>query len=89
MIAECMTKHKGIWYLPGEIIPEDIIPEEPAMEEPAMEEQPDDEPGYTKTSIKRMPVDELKKLASEKGIEDAENATGEQLKDALIAMMGL
>lgn len=84
MIAECMTKHKGIWYLPGEIIPEDIIPGEPAMEE-----QPDDEPGYTKTAIKRMPVDELKKLATEKGIEDAENATGEQLKDALIAMMGL
>lgn len=84
MIAECMTKHKGIWYLPGEIIPEDIIPEESAMAE-----QPDDEPGYTKTAIKRMPVDELKKLASEKGIEDAENATGEQLKDALIAMMGL
>ena len=84
MIAECMTKHKGIWYLPGEVIPEDII-----SEEPTMAEQPDDEPGYTKTSIKRMPVDELKKLATEKGIEDAENATGEQLKDALIAMMGL
>lgn len=84
MVAECMTKHKGIWYLPGEIIPEDIIPEEPAMEE-----QPEDESGYTKTAIKRMPVDELRKLATEKGIEDAENATGEQLKDALIAMMGL
>ena len=87
MVAECMTKHKGIWYLPGE-----VIPEEPAMEEhpeePAMEEHPE-EPGYTKTAIKRMPVDELKKLATEKGIEDAENATGEQLKDALIAMMGL
>lgn len=78
MIAECMTKHKGIWYLPGEVIPE----------EPAMEEHTDD-PGYTKTAIKRMPVDELKKLATEKGIEDVENATGEQLKDALIAMMGL
>ena len=78
MVAECMTKHKGIWYLPGEVIPE----------EPAMEEHTDD-PVYTKTAIKRMPVDELKKLASEKGIEDAENATGEQLKDALIAMMGL
>lgn len=78
MVAECMTKHKGIWYLPGE-----VIPEEPAMEEHT------DYPGYTKTAIKRMPVDELKKLASEKGIEDAENATGEQLKDALIAIMGL
>ena len=78
MVAECMTKHKGIWYLPGEVIPE----------EPAMEEHTDD-PGYTKTAIKRMPVDELKKLATEKGIEDVENATGEQLKDALIAMMGL
>ena len=78
MVAECMTKHKGIWYLPGEVIPE----------EPAMEEHTDD-PVYTKTEIKRMPVDELKKLATEKGIEDAENATGEKLKDALIAMMGL
>lgn len=78
MVAECMTKHKGIWYLPGEVIPED----------PATEEHTAD-PGYTKTAIKRMPVDELKKLATEKGIENAENATGEQLKDALIAMMGL
>ena len=89
MIAECMTKHKGIWYLPGEVIPEEIIPEDIISEEPTMAEQSDDEPGYTKTAIKRMPVDELKKLATEKGIEDAENATGEQLKDALIAMMGL
>lgn len=78
MVAECMTKHNGIWYLPGEVIPE----------EPEMEEHTDDS-GYTKTAIKRMPVDELKKLATEKGIEDAENATGEQLKDALIAMMWL
>lgn len=89
MVAECMTKHKGIWYLPGEIIPEEIIPGDITPEEPAMEELPDDELVYTKTAIKRMPVDELKKLATEKGIEDAENATGEQLKDALIAMMGL
>lgn len=77
MVAECMTKHKGIWYLPGE-----IIPEEPEQHE-------EQEESYTKTAIKRMPVDELKKLATEKGIEDAENATGEQLKDALITIMGL
>lgn len=77
MVAEVKTKHKGIWYLPGDEIPEDVKEEVPEEHE------------YTKTYINRMPVEELKKLAEEKGIEDAENATGAQLKEALIALMGL
>lgn len=74
MVAEVKTKYKGKWYLPGDKIPEDVKEEEHE---------------YTKTGINRMPVEELKKLAEEKGIEDAENATGAQLKEALIALMGL
>ena len=31
MVAECMTKHKGIWYLPGEDIPEETVPKGPGL----------------------------------------------------------
>lgn len=42
---------------------------------------------YTKTEINRMPIDELKKLASECGIDDAK--TGTEIKDCLIKHFGL
>ena len=44
---------------------------------------------YTKTEIKRMSVGNLRELASEYGIEDAEEKTGEELKDCLISVLKL
>lgn len=44
---------------------------------------------YTKTEINRMPTVELQNLASEKGIEDASEKTGAELKKILIKILGL
>lgn len=38
----------------------------------------------TKTDINKMPVAELKELATKNGIENAEEMTGDKLKEALI-----
>lgn len=51
-----------------------------------VEKQP---PKYTKTDINRMPVDELRKLAMSTGVEGADKWTGAELKEYLIALMGL
>lgn len=45
--------------------------------------------GYTKTEINRMPLDELKALATEKGIDGANDMTGGELKKLLIEMFDL
>lgn len=44
---------------------------------------------YTKTEINRMSTAELKELAKEKGIENAEDITGGELKQILIEKLGL
>ena len=44
---------------------------------------------YTKTEINRMPASELKALAVEEGIKDAEEKSGTELKKLLIEKMGL
>ena len=44
---------------------------------------------YTKTDIKRMPLDELKALATENGIDGANDMTGGELKDILISKFNL
>ena len=55
-------------------------------EDKIVEKQP---PKYTKTDINRMPVDELRKLAMNTGVEGADKWTGAELKEYLIALMGL
>lgn len=74
MVYEYKVKHKGKWYLPGEEIPEET-------EQPT---QP-----YTKTDINRMRTADLQKLAGEKGIENADSFSGEDLKKILIELMNL
>ena len=44
---------------------------------------------YTKTAIKRMPIDGLKALGIEQGIENAEELKGDELKELLIEKLGL
>lgn len=74
MVYEYKVKHKGKWYLPGEEIPEET-------EQPT---QP-----YTKTDINRMSTADLQKLAGEKGIENADSFSGEDLKKMLIELLNL
>jgi hypothetical protein len=44
---------------------------------------------YTKTDIKRMPLDDLKALATENGVVGADDMTGGELKQVLIKKFGL
>ena len=43
----------------------------------------------TKTDINRMPVDDLRKMAMNTGVEGAESMTGAELKKYLIEVFGL
>lgn len=56
------------------------------VEEEQIQEQPKP---LTKTEINRMTTAELKELAVENGIENAEQTTGSELKKVLISNFGL
>lgn len=47
------------------------------------------EVSYTKTEINRMPLDDLRKIAMNTGVDGAENMTGKELKEYLISVFGL
>lgn len=86
----------GKWYKAGEEVPSSAsVLENNAIKENkevvAKVEQPivEKQPQYTKTDINRMPVDELRKLAMSTGVEGADKWTGAELKEYLIALMGL
>ena len=77
MVATHSIKVNGQWYKAGEeIAPAPVIK---AVEKPK----------YTRKDITFMRVDDLRKLAEEQGIEDAEEMTGTALKPLLIEKLGL
>ena len=65
----------GKWYTAGEEVPDTVPGNKPA--------------GYTKTEINRMPTAELQSLAAQKGIENATEMSGVDLKAILIEKLGL
>lgn len=65
MIATHSIKHDGVWYKVG-----DEVPESNSNSVPSDFMNPPETP-YTKTEINRMSTADLKKLASENGIENA------------------
>lgn len=83
----------GVWYPAGAEVPEGANPivekkvevKQEVVETPKVE----DTPKYTKTEINRMPLDELKALATEKGVNGADDMTGGELKKLLIEMFNL
>jgi hypothetical protein len=78
MIATHSIKHDGVWYKVGDEVPESNNNSVPSdfMDPP--------ETPYTKTEINRMSTADLKKLASENGIENATEINGGDLKKMLI-----
>jgi len=81
MVATHSIKVNGQWYKAGEeIAPAPVI----KIEAPVIEK-----PKYTRKDITFMRVDDLRKLAEEQGIEDAEEMTGTALKPLLIEKLGL
>lgn len=81
MIATHSIKHDGVWYKVG-----DEVPEGNSNSVPSDFMNP---PEYTKTEINRMSTADLKKLASENGIENATEINGGDLKKLLIEKFGL
>lgn len=78
MIYPYIVVKNGKWYKSGEEVPDDennIQNEEKTT-------------NYTKTDIHRMPVEELRKLAEEQGIEGSEYLNGADIKKLLIEKMG-
>ena len=72
-------------------------PKAKKVEAPQVKDEPVDDtkeeqvenPSYTKSDINRMPVDELKKVATEIGIDYADEKTGGELKKLIIEKLGL
>ena len=86
MIAEYGIKYNGVWYQAGDEIEEEV---DKNTSSDTYDFMTPPSKNFTKTEIKRMPVGNLRELASEYGIEDAEEKTGEELKDCLISVLGL
>ena len=66
---------------------EEIYGDELNYKESPYEKKEDNK--LTKTDINRMPVDELRKMAMNTGVEGAESMTGSELKKHLIDIFGL
>lgn len=83
MIATHSIKHDGVWYKVGDEVPESNNNPVPSdfMNPP--------ESKYTKTEINRMSTADLQLLATEQGIDNAEELTGAELKKLLIEKLGL
>ena len=71
----------GVWYPAGAEVPSGVSFEKTENTDLIKE--------YTKTEINRMPASELKALAIKKGIANAEEKSGTELKKLLIEKMGL
>jgi len=63
------------------------IASEKTKDQPKIESKP--EKFYTKTDINSMKVADIRKLATEQGIENADDISGAELKSILIEKMGL
>lgn len=78
--ARYNIKIDGVWYGAG-----DIIPSAPLQDKDSENEQSKPAKSYTKTDIYSMSTAELRDLAAERGIENALQLTGKELKKRLIA----
>lgn len=76
------VKYHGKWYPPGAEIPT-------AESESQGSTNSNGQRTYTKSEIARMPVDELRQLAITCGVENAQNMTGNDLKQHFISLLNL
>ena len=91
MIAKHSVKVNGVWYMAGEEISSSASFDVSNAVETKIEEsvEKQSQPQYTKTDINRMSTAELKEVATNNGIENAEDMTGGDLKRVLIEKFGL
>lgn len=76
-----IVNKNGIWYPAGTEVPEDTIFLNKKENKTSIQ--------YKKSDINRMTTAELKELAKSRGVENAENMTGADLKKVLIELFGL
>lgn len=80
-----IVNKNGVYYSTGTEVPED----KSENADGSQKQNTDESKQYTKTTINRMTVEELKALATKQGIEGAEEMNGADLKKALIEKLGL
>lgn len=81
-----IVNKNGVWYPAGAEVPEGT---KTAKNNTENEKVDTKEVQHTKTDINRMSTAELKTIAKEQGIKNAENMTGADLKVELIKKLGL
>ena len=86
MVYDHMVKVNGRYYQTGEDVPEI---KNMAGKEISSADMPFQPPTYTKNDINKMKVDDLRALAMDTGVEGADEMTGAELKEYLIALFGL
>ena len=80
MIAEYTVKRNGKWYKAGEFIPETEVSASGINPEKFQK---------TKTEINMMKVDDLRTLAKQYGIENADSMTGSAIKEHFVKIFDL
>lgn len=90
MIYDHMVKRNGIYYRAGEDVPETKAEEIslPLSDDDITFEEKENKK-YTRTEISKLTTAELRELASEIGIEKADELKGIELKAILIERFGL
>lgn len=88
MVYPYIVNKDGVWYQAGTEVPDGtpIVKEDKAKEDFSkfMNAPIEKSKSYTKTEINRMSTADLQTLATEQGIEDAEELSGSELKKVLI-----
>lgn len=79
-----IVNKNGIWYQAGQEVPNTNTSKNIETTKAVENPQP-----FSKTDINRMPVSELRILALNTGVENAEEMTGAELKEYLINVFGL
>ena len=86
MVATHTVKINGVLYRAGEVIPS---PDEKPVIKPVTADEPTEDKAYTKSDIITMRAADLRKLATENGIERPDELTGTELKKMLVEKLGL
>ena len=95
MIYNHLVKYNGKYYPAGTDVPVGVNTVENKKVEEVKDDfsqymnAPETDVTYTKTEINRMPVAQLREMAMRTGVEGADTWSGAELKEYLIAILGL
>lgn len=87
MVYSHLVKYNGVYYPAGTDVPVGVSSVE--IKDNKIIDEVKEEVKYTKTDINRMSTSDLKSLAKNEGIKDADTLSGADLKKVLIEKFGL